>query len=247
MKRFTDTNKWQDKWFRRLSTAHKLAWLYMCDQCDAAGVIELDDQLANFQIGEDVDWDEFVEGSEGRIERLECGRLWIVRFVQFQYPRGVSTSKQHAPSRESVRKYSLPTECPSNGHSLPIECPSNDSQETETDKKQKQKQKQTRGEVAQVIECYQQHHPKAKPGIGQGWNVDYTKEIDGPIEHGFDYFWGCGASLDMPPYLYLENNKILSIPTVVNAFNRRPGPAARARCRGGCACTPGGAHGGPCR
>ena len=70
------------------------------------------------------------------------------------------------------------------------------------------------------------NNPKAKPGIGQGWNVDYTKKIDGPIEHGFDYFWGCGASLDMPPYVYLENDTILSIPTVVNSFNRRPGPAA---------------------
>lgn len=70
------------------------------------------------------------------------------------------------------------------------------------------------------------NHPKAKAGLGQGWNVDYSKKIDGPIEQGFDYFWGCGASLDMPPYVYLENDKILTIPTVVNSFNRRPGPAA---------------------
>tara|TARA_Y100001980_G_C14556874_1_gene352060 strand:+ start:64579 stop:66060 length:1482 start_codon:yes stop_codon:yes gene_type:complete len=31
----------------------------------------------------------------------------------------------------------------------------------------------------------------------------------GPIEHGFDYFFGMHASLDIPPYFYLENDRIV--------------------------------------
>ncbi len=31
----------------------------------------------------------------------------------------------------------------------------------------------------------------------------------GPVEHGFDYFFGMHASLDIPPYFYLENDRIV--------------------------------------
>ncbi len=38
--------------------------------------------------------------------------------------------------------------------------------------------------------------------------VDYTKPFQGgPVAHGFDSFFGISASLDMPPYVYLENDR----------------------------------------
>lgn len=44
-------------------------------------------------------------------------------------------------------------------------------------------------------------------------DVDYTKPIkDGPTAIGFDYFFGIAASLDMPPYVYIENEKPTAIP-----------------------------------
>ena len=58
-----------------------------------------------------------------------------------------------------------------------------------------------------------------------GWDVDYSKPIqNGPNSVGFDYFYGISASLDMPPYVYIENNKCQGIPTVTKAFFR-DGPA----------------------
>lgn len=37
--------------------------------------------------------------------------------------------------------------------------------------------------------------------------VDFTAPItDGPTDHGFDYYFGISASLDMPPYVYIEND-----------------------------------------
>lgn len=45
-------------------------------------------------------------------------------------------------------------------------------------------------------------------------NVDYTKRIeDGPTTRGFDYSFGLCGSLDMPPYVYVENDVPTSIPT----------------------------------
>ncbi len=31
----------------------------------------------------------------------------------------------------------------------------------------------------------------------------------GPVEHGFDYFFGMHASLDIPPYFYIENDRLV--------------------------------------
>ncbi len=58
-----------------------------------------------------------------------------------------------------------------------------------------------------------------------GWEVDYSQPIqNGPNSVGFDYFFGISASLDMPPYVYIENNRSQGIPTVTKAFHR-DGPA----------------------
>ncbi|MDR1010463.1 MAG: arylsulfatase [Opitutaceae bacterium] len=59
--------------------------------------------------------------------------------------------------------------------------------------------------------------------------VDFSKPIqNGPTTRGFDYFFGISASLDMPPYVYLRNDRATEIPTARLAFQGRPGPAGPA-------------------
>ena len=52
------------------------------------------------------------------------------------------------------------------------------------------------------------------PHGGKGADgIDYTKPIaDGPTSVGFDYFFGISASLDMPPYVYIENELATVLP-----------------------------------
>lgn len=38
--RFTDTDKWNDKWFFELKPNEKLLFIYLCENCDIAGFIE---------------------------------------------------------------------------------------------------------------------------------------------------------------------------------------------------------------
>ncbi|MEO0510457.1 MAG: arylsulfatase [Verrucomicrobiota bacterium] len=46
---------------------------------------------------------------------------------------------------------------------------------------------------------------------GKNKPIDWSKRIERtPTSNGFNYFWGHGASLDMPPYVYIENNHYTS-------------------------------------
>lgn len=50
--------------------------------------------------------------------------------------------------------------------------------------------------------------------------LDFTQPpTDGPLTHGFDYSFILPASLDMPPYCYLENDTLLSIPEAYTPGN----------------------------
>ncbi len=84
MKRFTETAKWTDPWFRRLAPRLKCLWLYLVDQCDAAGVLDPDWEAISFQIGESVCPDD-LSAFDGRVEVLANGKLHLLKFVAFQY------------------------------------------------------------------------------------------------------------------------------------------------------------------
>lgn len=56
--RFTDTTKWQKPWFRKLKSEHKLLWLYILDNCDHAGIWDVDIELASFMTGCDLEIEE---------------------------------------------------------------------------------------------------------------------------------------------------------------------------------------------
>lgn len=55
--------------------------------------------------------------------------------------------------------------------------------------------------------------------------VDYTQPIaHGPTSVGFDMYYGISASLDMPPYLYLHDDRSVGVPTTEKTYIRK-GPA----------------------
>ncbi len=51
------------------------------------------------------------------------------------------------------------------------------------------------------------------PNYGVTEGIDYAAPIkNGPVDHGFEYFYGISASLDMPPYVYIENDRVSELP-----------------------------------
>ena len=54
----------------------------------------------------------------------------------------------------------------------------------------------------------------ARESGGKREDIDWSKPIKGsPVANGFDYFYGIAASLDMPPYIYIENDRFVGAAT----------------------------------
>ena len=78
----------------------------------------------------------------------------------------------------------------------------------------------------QMLPNGEKRKPKTGVPKGDGWQIDYDKKVTGgPLAIGFDESYIIPASLDMFPYLYLENDKPTAWANTTKAFHR-PGPAA---------------------
>lgn len=130
MKRFTETSKWSDPWFRRLPSRVKNLWCYMHDNCDSAGVIDLDLELASFLITEQVTSDDLVLFGD-RIVLLENGKIHIPGFIPFQYGTLSKTCKPHKSAFDSLARHGID---PKVFDTLPI--PFRKVQEEEKDKEE---------------------------------------------------------------------------------------------------------------
>lgn len=95
-KRFTETGKWDDRWFRRLPPKAKLLWLWMLDGCDQAGVIAPDFELASFQIGETVAVADIAELGD-RVIKIGDGKYWVPKFIYFQCGDLSAECRAHRP------------------------------------------------------------------------------------------------------------------------------------------------------
>ena len=122
-KRFTDTEKWNQPWFRQLAPAGKLLWVYLLDRCDPAGVWEKDAGAFCFFSG--VTEAQFAEALDhlcrlGKVSLLcsqetdpalhpdaETVLLWVGRFVQFQYGILSHTCPPHKGVFAALAKHGL--------------------------------------------------------------------------------------------------------------------------------------------
>ncbi|MDP1588430.1 MAG: arylsulfatase, partial [Prosthecobacter sp.] len=56
---------------------------------------------------------------------------------------------------------------------------------------------------------------KGPKGVRPGFDIDHTRPFTGgPLTLGFEHFFGISASLNMPPFCFLENDRVLHQPTL---------------------------------
>lgn len=111
MKRFTQTEKWKDGWFRKLKPEMKLLWLYCLDNCDNAGVIELDREMTVFCIGSNIDWTKTEEVFKNRIQSFTgkngTEKKWIPALIHFQNGNLNPHSPPHRAVINLLKQYGL--------------------------------------------------------------------------------------------------------------------------------------------
>jgi hypothetical protein len=98
--RQTDTKIWStQRWFKKLHPSHKLAWKYLTDVCDHAGIWKIDfGQLVDDTGLEDFDLTVFINAcnqdfdkengekiSRERIKIVNKRTVWLTGFIRFQY------------------------------------------------------------------------------------------------------------------------------------------------------------------
>jgi hypothetical protein len=109
MKRFTDTEKWNDAWFRKLHPDHKVFWDYICTRCDNSGVWCVDWELASFHTGLTFVEASVMEAMGDRIQDIGRSRWWVRKFIPFQFGELVEASRVHQSVVALMRKHGIYT------------------------------------------------------------------------------------------------------------------------------------------
>lgn len=95
-KRLTDSEKWKDPFFEELTKDLKLAWLYLLDDCDHAGIWKKSIKRLNFSLDTNLTENDLLDAFKERIIVLSNDKWFIHKFVTFQYGNDFINSKQKA-------------------------------------------------------------------------------------------------------------------------------------------------------
>ena len=107
-KRFTDTDKWKKGWFKQLNPKQRLFWLYVLDDCSAAGIWDVDLEVAGIRIGAPINSDEAVEVLGKDVVWFDSNeKIFIPKFIDFQYGVLNENSRPHASVIKMLDKYDL--------------------------------------------------------------------------------------------------------------------------------------------
>jgi len=113
-KRFSDTGKWNKPFMRTMPAPYKLLWLYILDECDYAGIWQVDIAVAEMKIGEKLEYHKALKFFSNKVVEISGGEKWFIPdFIEFQYGTnhlnapGQSFSKIHESILKLLRKHSL--------------------------------------------------------------------------------------------------------------------------------------------
>lgn len=178
-KRFTDNEKWNQSWFRKLTPTMKAAWIFLCDKCDQAGVWSIDMDSMSFHVGEKITLKSLIDGfnsdKEDRITLIRKDLIVIPGFISFQYGTLSPECKPHKPIFALLDKHNL-----SKGYPKGIDTLQEKEKEKEQEKDQ-EKETEKEKESDLDFESLYQSYP-LKKGKSQG--IEKLKKL---IKSGDDF------------------------------------------------------------
>lgn len=104
-KRFTDTEKWKKQWIRALPTEYKLVWIYLLDDCNHAGIWDVDIDVLKLKLGIDVTEESILKAFNGRVQVINSGHKWFIpKFIEFQYGELDPNIRPHSSVIDILKK-----------------------------------------------------------------------------------------------------------------------------------------------
>jgi len=70
-KRFTDSEKWKKPFIKKLPMQYKLLWFYLLDDCNHAGVWQVDLEIASLRIGYKLNLKDSITALNDKIKVFE--------------------------------------------------------------------------------------------------------------------------------------------------------------------------------
>ena len=106
-KRFTDSTKFEKKWYRKLSCRNKCIWEYLLSKCDHAGILKIDFELMTFCVGEEIKEDEFYQLFKNKFNIIKKDKIFISSFIEFQYGILKENNRAHLSVINILKKEGL--------------------------------------------------------------------------------------------------------------------------------------------
>lgn len=106
-KRFTDCDKWDDPWFRKLSPINKVIIDFLQNKCDQAGFWKIDKELCAVYVGAEFDATEFLKAVNYEKERIRVhDEHWqLLGFIEFQNKNLSKDCNAHKPIFDYLEFY----------------------------------------------------------------------------------------------------------------------------------------------
>jgi hypothetical protein len=174
-KRFIDTNIFRKDFVRDLEAPYKLLWLYIINECDHAGLwdVEMDVAQARLKLPE-LTIENALNQFKGKIIVLQNGRKWFIPdFIEFQYGKLNPENRAHNSVIQILEKYEL--------HKIkPLTSPLQGCKDKDKDKV-KVKEKIKYPELSEFLQY----------GI-ENSNIDFKFSIEAKYEQWVDNGWKDG-------------------------------------------------------
>lgn len=148
-KRYTETTKWDDPWFRKLSPKMKCVWTFLTDNCDWGGFWKVDLEALIFYIGGTFTAAEILKSMGSRIHAFKHKEedIWLLpTFIPFQIEIPKKNCPAHKPVFQAIEKYGL--EYPFNTLSIGFQNPTRIGKGNDKEKDKEEEDKTWRNDLS---------------------------------------------------------------------------------------------------
>lgn len=162
----------------------KCAWSYLCDQCDHAGIFDLDLEVMSVRIGETVTIEELLEAFGHRLKIHKDDKLFLPTFIEFQYGVLKENSIPHQSVLRTLEKETLSEGYAKGSPTLKDKAKDKDKEKEEGESEGKQKVLAPENPNVEIG-----HDAKPRGALPQFRGDPDIEELLKPILHATQTLW----------------------------------------------------------